>query len=109
MKKFILVFAVLLSAVNLVSCDASQTNPTTAVEADTEIVLALEGMTCEAGCKKAIEKVLQNTPGVAVGSVVYDEARAYVSFDADLVDENTIITAINESYQGAYKATKVVE
>lgn len=90
------------------ACNASQDKPETVLQASAEVVLDIEGMTCEMGCKKAIEKVLSNTDGVATGKVVYEEGKAYVSFDPAVVDETAIITAINESYQGAYKATKAL-
>jgi copper chaperone CopZ len=77
--------------------------------AKAELVLNIEGMTCEMGCKKAIEKVLSNTEGIASGKVVFEEAKAYVAFDPAVVDENGIIATINESYNGAYKAEKAVE
>lgn len=112
MKKFFALSVVLFCTTGLVftACNSTQNNPTAVtVVADAELVLNLEGMTCEMGCKKAIEKVLSNTPGVATGKVVYEEARAYVAFNQSLVDEAAIITAINESYEGAYKATKVAE
>jgi mercuric ion binding protein len=64
--------------------------------------LEVEGMTCEMGCKAAIEKHLSKTAGVASCDVDFENALAVVEYDNKVITEEQIIAEIgsiaNESY-----------
>jgi copper chaperone CopZ len=103
MKRFlsIAIFSIALAT----ACNTAPAEGSETVVANQEITLAVDGMTCEMGCKKAIEKTLQNLPGVAYAEVDYETKTAKVSFDNNLLHTDAVIQAVNESYNGIYSAT----
>lgn len=79
-----------------------------AVVADSEVDLEIEGMTCEMGCKGAIEKALSKAPGIEVASVDFPTETAVVKYDSKVTSEEEIIEVIQTVANGAYSA-KVAE
>ncbi|MBN1786738.1 MAG: heavy-metal-associated domain-containing protein [Candidatus Methanofastidiosa archaeon] len=54
----------------------------------------VEGMGCD-GCASNIQKALRSLPGVISASVSFASKKAEVAFDADAVDVNALVTAID--------------
>ena len=94
--------------VGLLASACSQQDATAAQEivADSEIVLNIDGMTCESGCKKAVEKVLNQAPGVASGAVLFEQKQAVIKYDSKATSPEAIMALVNESYSGSYTATR---
>lgn len=114
MKSIIFIFlsaAFLFSCNNHESCDKDSAVKEVVnnedVVADSETVLAVEGMMCEMGCVSAIQKELKSTPGVANAVVNFENEIATISFDSKQVNEEDLIAAIEGIGDHAYKATKV--
>ncbi|GAB5556645.1 MAG: hypothetical protein SchgKO_08580 [Schleiferiaceae bacterium] len=79
-----------------------------AVVADSEVDLEIGGMTCEMGCKGAIEKALSKAPGIEVASVDFPTETAVVKYDSKVTSEEEIIEVIQTVANGAYTA-KIAE
>lgn len=71
--------------------------------------LDVEGMTCEMGCKAAIEKHLSKTEGVANCEVDFENALAVVEYDNNVISEEQIIIEIGSIANEAYSAKPHVE
>lgn len=98
-----------------VACsDANSSSETTLEKSiiDPAKVLAvdykIEGMTCKMGCAKTIEKTIAGLNGVAASSVNFDEEKGHFEFDASLISEKEIISAI-ENVADQYKVSKWTE
>lgn len=102
----------------LFSCSNTKTNEESANTDETVAVakaevtpnatttLDVEGMTCEMGCKAAIEKHLNKTEGVASCRVDFEKAIAVVDYDDTQISEDQIIAEIGEVADHAYTAKK---
>lgn len=64
------------------------------VVANAESNLFVSGMTCVMGCKGAIEKDLNNTPGIESFTIVFEDSTAVVKYDSTLISENDILEAV---------------
>jgi len=62
----------------------------------------IEGMTCRMGCAKTIEKTVAGLNGVVASTVDFDAEKGHFEFDASIISENEIISAI-ESVADQYK------
>lgn len=62
----------------------------------TEVQIPISGMTC-ANCVGHVETAIQKLPGVEAVTVSLPSAKAFVSFDADLLDQDLIAAAITSS------------
>lgn len=62
----------------------------------------IDGMTCKMGCAKTIEKTVAGLNGVVASSVDFDAEKGHFEFDASIISEKEIITAI-ESVADQYK------
>lgn len=80
-----------------------------AVTPNASTTLDVEGMTCEMGCKAAIEKHLSKTAGVAKCEIDFDKAVAVVDYDNTIITEEQIIAEIGEVANHAYSAKPHVE
>ena len=109
----------LVTVLGLFSCNNAQESEATAtpmaeetvkvaVVADSEVDLEIEGMTCEMGCKGAIEKALSKAPGIEVASVDFPTETAVVKYDSKVTSEEEIIEVIQTVANGAYTA-KIAE
>ncbi len=68
----------------------------------------IEGMTCKMGCAKTIEKTIAGLNGVAASSVNFDAEKGHFEFDASIISEKEIISAI-ENVADQYKVSKWTE
>lgn len=56
----------------------------------------IDGMTCKMGCAKTIEKTIAGLNGVVASSVDFDSEKGHFEFDASIISEKEIITAIEK-------------
>lgn len=56
----------------------------------------IDGMTCKMGCAKTIEKTVAGLNGVVASSVDFDAEKGHFEFDASIISEKEIITAIEK-------------
>lgn len=97
------------SAENADAAETQNTEKTELAEATAETKLSIDGMTCAHGCKGAIEKALNNKPGIAFFEIDFDSEIAYVKYNANELSEDDIIAAVGEVNNGAYSAAKLAE
>jgi len=113
MKQIKIVVALAVAA-SLTACNTEQstevnTEENTAVELvavtpNASSTFDVEGMTCEMGCKAAIEKHLSKTAGIAKCAVDFENALAVVEYDNTIITEEQIIAEIGEVANHAYSA-----
>lgn len=66
--------------------------------------LHIEGMSC-AHCAQTVERALLALDGVQAATVDLDEMEAVVQYDPNVVEPNTLITAVEEAgYQASVMA-----
>jgi copper chaperone CopZ len=99
MKKFWITLAVLLA----VACntkpktDSAGTEEAAAVNAEwVEVVLSVEGMTCE-GCENAIKAGVESLDGIAEVESSHEEAWTRVKYDANATSVEEISVKITET------------
>ena len=119
MMKLINGFLVVVFLTFSIACgnseQAEESNPTTedvqvaAVTPNATATLDVEGMTCEMGCKAAIEKHLSKTAGVAECNVDFEKSLAVVAYDNNVITEDQIIAEIGSIANEAYSAKPHVE
>jgi copper chaperone CopZ len=97
----VFVFVALLAS----ACSQPDAKVSQEVTADSEMVMNIDGMMCESGCKKALEKVLNQAPGVASGTVLFERQQALVKYDSKTTTPEALMALVNESYSGSYTAT----
>jgi Cu+-exporting ATPase len=112
MKK--LFFSMLLS-VAMFSCADSNSAGNVVVEqiqekgsvAKTVAKLSIEGMTCAHGCGGKIQKELEEMDGVKSTDLDFVDERKVnvvtIDFDATKIDENKMMSVVNEIADGKYK------
>ena len=111
MNAFIIVVSLLLG----VACNEQKENiqeeetVVAAVTPNATTTLDIDGMTCEMGCKAAIEKHMNKTKGVAVCAVDFDKSLAVIEYDNQLISEEELIAEIGEVANHAYSAKKHTE
>lgn len=65
----------------------------------------IDGMTCKMGCAKTIEKTVAGLNGVVASTVDFDTEKGHFEFDASIISEKEIISAI-ESVADQYKVNE---
>ena len=78
------------------------------VSSNVKEVFVVNGMHCGFGCADKIKSVINSIDGVRACDVNYEESQMIVEYNSDLLDSNTIITAIHEktTYKTAIKSEK---
>ncbi len=61
----------------------------------------ISGMTCAFGCAKTIEQKLSKTTGIQKAVVNFDNKTAQVNYDSATITTDKIITAVQETGDGA--------
>ncbi|MCW8898259.1 MAG: cation transporter [Flavobacteriales bacterium] len=56
----------------------------------------IDGMTCKMGCAKTIEKTVAGLNGVVSSTVDFDTEKGHFEFDASIISEKEIISAIEK-------------
>lgn len=70
--------------------------------------LAIEGMTCEMGCAKMIEKKLAKLDGMEEAKVNFDEHTAYITYNSSKINENLLRETIESLHGGdSYKLNEL--
>ncbi len=77
--------------------------------ANTVAELNISGMTCEFGCKGAIEKALNKTNGIQEASIDFENTLAEVKFDNQKITSSKIVEVITSVNNGAYGAELLKE
>lgn len=108
----------MLLAVAMIGCSESNTasNASNVVveqiqekgtEAKTVAKLSIEGMTCAHGCGGKIQKELEDLDGVKSTELDFVDERKVnvvtIDFDATKMDENKMMSVVNEIADGKYK------
>lgn len=75
--------------------------------ANTVAELNISGMTCEVGCKGAIEKALNKTKGIQEATIDFEKTIAEVKFDDQIISSEKIVEVITSINEGAYGAELV--
>ncbi len=66
----------------------------------------IEGMTCEVGCAKTIEKVLNKTLGVKLATVNFNKKTAKVEYDSNTQTPEKLAKLVEKTGDGkTYKVT----
>jgi periplasmic mercuric ion binding protein len=108
----------------LVACKNTDSNPIAVkdqnlnqVNIKKEIVAAekpetatfkIEGMTCEMGCAKAIEKKLTSLDGVQDAKIDFEAKTATVNFDLDKLSTDDLVKTVEDCADGkTYKVSEL--
>ena len=107
--KTLFIFA---ATVALISCSSPQPEqliiPSAKVQSNAEVSanadasLFISGMTCEMGCKGAIESKLGNSEGVVNFNINFHDSTALVVYDSTLVSLNEIMVRVSEVGNGDF-------
>jgi Cu+-exporting ATPase len=98
MKKYILLFFSLF----IFACN--QTENERVATADSKAVVQIDGMTCEVGCKKVIEKKMRTQPGVVAFDIDFESKEAQIEYDSEMTNAEQLVAEINQINNGAYSA-----
>ncbi len=110
-----------LASLLFLGCKNTDSKPTAASEKNLnkvkEIAVAtkpeiatfkIDGMTCEMGCAKTIEKKLTSLNGVQSAKVNFEAKTATVNFDLDKLNSNDLVKATESCADGkTYKVSKL--
>ncbi|MFN4122603.1 MAG: heavy-metal-associated domain-containing protein [Flavobacteriales bacterium] len=90
------------------SCSNTAKNDAASNEPDVKtVVMEIEGMTCEVGCKNAIEKKVAKMEGIQSIQIDFENATAEVAYDERVTNPEEVIETI-ESIGGGLYTAKVV-
>lgn len=95
-------FLILAVVVFFSSCTQQTTSPEESNEA--QVRLVIEGMSCEAGCKRAIESKVAKMDGIESIAVDFEAAEALVHYNANQTKPDEIIATIADIGGGLYTA-----
>ncbi len=117
MKISKLLFAIAITATLLISCKqtetkiVAQTVVAKTIAADAKMATTsfnIEGMTCEFGCAKTIEKELSETSGVKSVKVDFDKKTAKVEYDSKTQTPEKLVELVEKTGDGkTYKVSNV--
>lgn len=115
--KVIHAFVFSLSVLAIVSCGngeqgeepAQESVAVASVTPNATSTLDIEGMTCEVGCKGAIEKHMSKTAGVASCNIDFESEVAVIEYDNKTISEDDIIAEIGTIADHAYTAKPHIE
>lgn len=65
------------------------------VKQPTDLRLHISGMTCEIGCARTIQSKLSKKAGILSAKVVFADSIATISYDANTLSPQKIITFVN--------------
>jgi copper chaperone CopZ len=100
MKKLLLSFLLISGIALFIQCNEQGK----ASIAEQSIQLDITGMTCEHGCKKAIETKVAKMDGIISVSVDFEEAQANITFNPEKTNPGEIIATIQGIGGGLYSA-----
>ena len=87
----------------------AQENQTKTISADAKLATTsfnIEGMTCEVGCAKTIEKELNKTSGVKMATVNFDKKTAKIEYDSNEQSPEKLSKLVEKTGDGkTYKVT----
>ena len=77
-------------------------------EATAEAELSIDGMTC-GGCANHLTAALEKVDGVVEADVSHEDGKATVRYNADKVDTDALVEAVNSTHNGKFTAKLVSE
>ncbi|CAI7856103.1 unnamed protein product [Closterium sp. NIES-54] len=83
-------------AVPAASVATASSTSASATATSARVVVGIEGMTCSA-CSTAVETALSRFPGVTAAAVALLQNQAQITFDPAVVNENEIVTAVEDA------------
>ena len=90
------------------ACNKTQTHEDKrALVSNAEMTLTIDGMMCEKGCAKTIEKTVSDLIGVTFSKVNFEEKTAIFRYDDSKTSEKEILNVIANINEGQYKISKV--
>ncbi len=93
----------LISPANTFAQNPKKTEKKTTVKSNIkDVVLAVEGMTCQKGCADGIDKKLAKTPGIKKSKTLQKTGKSQITYDASVISVKEIIRIIDAR---GYKAT----
>jgi periplasmic mercuric ion binding protein len=117
MKISKLLFALVITTTILISCKKTETKivakekKTNTIAANAKMATTsfnIEGMTCEFGCAKTIEKELSETSGVKSATVDFDKKTAKVEYDSNTQTPERLVELVEKTGDGkTYKVSNV--
>ncbi len=106
MKKLLSITLILISVVSM-NCSTPEVEAATELKADKALALKVDGMVCEVGCAKYIEKQVAKLDGVSDCSVNFEDGVASIEFSSENTGEEEIMEAITSINDGQYSVTVV--
>ena len=91
------------------NCSSPQENTAVEVQADKQLALKVDGMVCEVGCAKYIEKQVSKIAGVSNCTVNFEDGIAEVEFSSDLTGQEEIVGTITGINDGQYEVMVLEE
>lgn len=112
MKNILMKLQVALLSVMVMMTAASCSNASQSDSANNDtaiktVAMEIEGMTCEMGCKNAIEKKVAKMEGIQSIQIDFENATAEVAYDERFTNPEEVIETI-ESIGGGLYTAKVV-
>jgi copper chaperone CopZ len=108
MKNLKLIGALFFIVSVAISCSNSSRNEAANGDAIIKTVaMEIEGMTCEMGCKNAIEKKVAKMEGIQSIQIDFETAKAEIAYDESITNPEEVIETI-ESIGGGLYTAKVV-
>lgn len=118
MKEFLNIAMAYLFSVALIGCSGEQAK---SVATETSIIervidgnenstvafMSIEGMSCEIGCARYINKNLSKTEGVLASEIDFEGNLAKVSFDPEKISAKDLAGIVNKLNDGQYKVLSV--
>ncbi|CAI5463586.1 unnamed protein product [Closterium sp. Yama58-4] len=84
------------AAASAATASVSSTSAASVPATSARVVVGIEGMTCSA-CSTAVETSLSRLPGVTTAAVALLQNQAQITFDPAIVNENEIVTAVEDA------------
>jgi periplasmic mercuric ion binding protein len=107
MKKILLFVLAFIGMQIYYSCTSQTGDGKSNLVSNSEMTVTVDGMTCESGCAKHIEKTVAELSGVTFSKVNFEEKTATFKFDDTKTTEKDILAAIASLNEGQYKVTNV--
>jgi copper chaperone CopZ len=99
------VFSFILAAgliFGLSSCNQTTSESGQETLATTTVSMSVEGMVCASGCAGKIEKTLNETEGVTLAEVNFEEGSCVVEYDESVITQEEIVAVVSDVNGGAY-------
>lgn len=96
-KFYLLVAITFLFTTSIIAQDTTTENIEAVASHIQLATIEIEGMACQEGCADAIHKNLEMANGVLTTEVSYENKKAIISFDAELISATTLQKIITDT------------